>query len=161
LLGIFTIFNSEVFTCHIEKKDALKLNTLSPWLVVVLTPELLRKRKVLVMQVERRQLPRDWRKRVHAIQSKVAQAASQLPPGFLADLLGDSEAQLDYQAVKATRDKLKETAERTLFGGMAGPAGVWDKLCKAYEKESAETPAIPASNALFVTPDSMCACQSR
>eukprot|EP00884_Botryococcus_braunii_P000658 jgi/Botrbrau1/10593/Bobra.0358s0013.1 len=86
--------------------------------------------------VERRQLPKDWRKRVNAIQGKVAVAATQLPAEVLRDVLGDAEAQLDYQAVKAVRDKLAETAEKTLFGGVAGPAGVWDKLCKAYEKEN-------------------------
>lgn len=92
------------------------------------------------MQIERRQLPKDWRKRVNAIQGKIGVAAKQLPAGVLQEVLGDAEAQLDYQAVKAVRDKLAETAEKTLFGGVSGPAGVWDKLCKAYEKESEKLP---------------------
>jgi hypothetical protein len=31
------------------------------------------------------------------------------------------------------RDKLAESGERTLFGGLSGQAGIWDKIVKAYD----------------------------
>ncbi|KAG2493959.1 hypothetical protein HYH03_007889 [Edaphochlamys debaryana] len=42
---------------------------------------------------------------------------------------------MDYLRAVEIRDKLASTAERGLFGGLSGPAGTWDKIVKAYEKQ--------------------------
>ncbi|KAI8466248.1 MAG: hypothetical protein J3K34DRAFT_460987 [Monoraphidium minutum] len=86
--------------------------------------------------VTRKRMPPDWHKRVAAIQAKAAEAAKGLPPGLLAELPGGADAPLDYSRAVAVRDKLAESGERTLFGGLAGAAGVWDTIVKAYEKQN-------------------------
>jgi hypothetical protein len=78
----------------------------------------------------------DWHKRVAAIQAKVAEAAKVLPPGLLASLPGGADAPIDYFRAVMIRDRLAEGGERTLFGGLAGAAGLWDSIVKAYEKQS-------------------------
>lgn len=90
-------------------------------------------------QVARQKLPKDWHKRLQAIQAKAAQAAKELPPHVLQGLPGGAGGQdgpaLDYYAAVQVRDRLAEGAERTLFGGLTGPAATWDKIVKAYEKD--------------------------
>lgn len=78
----------------------------------------------------------DWHKRAAAIQAKITEAAKDLPPGLLAGLPGGADAPIDYFRAAAVRDKLAEGGERTLFGGLAGAAGLWDNIVKAYEKQS-------------------------
>jgi hypothetical protein len=51
----------------------------------------------------------------------------------MAQLPGGPEAPMDYFRAVQIRDKLAETGERTLFGGLSGPASIWDKIVKAYE----------------------------
>ena len=84
----------------------------------------------------RKKMVADWHKRVQAIQGKITEAAKDLPPGLLASLPGGADAPIDYFRAVAIRDKLAEGGERTLFGGLAGAAGVWDTIVKAYEKQS-------------------------
>ena len=43
---------------------------------------------------------------------------------------------MEYAAVKRIRDTLAETAEKTFFGILTGTAGLWDKVLRAYEKDS-------------------------
>jgi len=88
-------------------------------------------------QVSRKKMANDWHKRVQAIQAKVTEAAKDVPPGVLAALSGGADAPIDYFRATAIRDKLAEGGERTLFGGLAGAAGLWDNIVKAYEKQSA------------------------
>lgn len=87
----------------------------------------------MLPQVQRQKLPADWHKRLQAIQSKITEAVKELPAGLLAGLLGSTEAVVDYFAAVKVRDRLAETGERTLFGGLTGQAGVWDKIVRAYE----------------------------
>lgn len=87
--------------------------------------------------VSRKRLPADWHRRAAAIQLKAAEAAKALPPGLLAGLPGGADAPLDYFRAVAVRDQLAAGGERTLFGGLAGPAATWDAVVKAYEKQSA------------------------
>ena len=87
-------------------------------------------------QVSRKRLPSDWHKRAAAIQAKITEAAKELPPGLLASLPGGADAPIDYFRAAAVRDRLAEGGERTLFGGLAGAAGLWDNIVKAYEKQS-------------------------
>ena len=42
----------------------------------------------------------------------------------------------NYFAAKEIRDKLAGSADKNLFGGLKGSAGAWDKIVKAYEKQS-------------------------
>lgn len=85
------------------------------------------------LQVSRQKLPADWHKRLQAIQAKVTEAVKDLPAGLLAQLPGGADAAVDYFRAVQIRDKLAETGERTLFGGLSGQAGTWDKIVKAYE----------------------------
>jgi hypothetical protein len=71
---------------------------------------------------------------VQAIQAKAAEASTELPPGLLSALPGGADAAIDYLRAVDIRDKLAETAERGMFGGLSGQAGTWDKIVKAYEK---------------------------
>lgn len=87
----------------------------------------------LVVQVARQKLPADWHKRLQAIQAKVTEAVKELPAGLLTQVAGSSEVPVDYFRAVQLRDKLAETGERTLFGGLTGQAGIWDKIVKAYE----------------------------
>lgn len=89
-------------------------------------------------QVARQKLPADWHKRLQAIQGKMAQAVKELPAGLLAQVAGSGEAPVDYFRAVAIRDKLAQSGERSLFGGLTGQAGIWDKIVKAYENGGEE-----------------------
>lgn len=75
-------------------------------------------------------MPADWRKRLQAIQAAAATEAKSLPPG-----IGQHES-MSYFAAKDIRDKLAGSADKGLFGNLKGSAGSWDKIVKAYEKQS-------------------------
>ena len=87
-------------------------------------------------------MPADWHKRVQAIRAKGAELArdkaiaavlSEL--ASVQDSAGSPEGPpLDYFRCLQIRDRLAKTADRTLFGGLSGAAGSWDKVAKAYEK---------------------------
>ncbi|KAK9825903.1 hypothetical protein WJX81_003892 [Elliptochloris bilobata] len=89
--------------------------------------------KLSAWLAERKQLPADWRRRLQVIQASAAEAAKALPAG---DAAPGGDAPVEYAFVRATRDRLAEGAERGFFGGLAGPAAVWDKLAHAYERDN-------------------------
>ena len=86
------------------------------------------------LQVSRQKLPKDWHKRLQAIQAKAMETVKDVPAAVLAALPGGSDAPLDYFRAVEIRDKLAASADRTLFGGLTGAAALWDKIVKAYEK---------------------------
>ncbi len=92
--------------------------------------------KTLVQWLASRQkLVADWSKRLAAIQAKASDLFfKELKPELIAQLRGGPEAPLDYLRAVEIRDALAKTAERTLFGGLTGPAAEWDKVVKAYDK---------------------------
>lgn len=47
-------------------------------------------------QVDRKQVPADWSRRLQAIQAKAGEAVRELPPGFLGQFEGGDDAPLDY-----------------------------------------------------------------
>ena len=69
-----------------------------------------------------------------AIQNKASEAVKEVPGEVISKLKGGAEGSLDYFRAKDIRDALAANAERTIFGGLTGPAAVWDKIVKAYEK---------------------------
>lgn len=75
-------------------------------------------------------MPADWRKRLQAIQAAASAEMKSLPSSF------DQSASVSYFTAKAIRDKLAGNADKGLFGGLRGSAGTWDKIVKAYEKQS-------------------------
>lgn len=81
-------------------------------------------------QGTRKHLPVDWRKRLRAIQAAASTELETLPAQLSTD------AAVDYFAALAIRSSLAEDADKGLFGGLKGAAGTWDKLVKAYEKQS-------------------------
>lgn len=94
-----------------------------------------------IHQVDRRQVPGDWRQRVSLITAKAEAILRDVPPEVMS-ALPDYQATVDltdYALCCAIRDAHVRLglAERTLLGGLKGPAGAWSKLCKAYEKNSA------------------------
>lgn len=46
---------------------------------------------------------------------------------------------MSYFVAKDIRDRLAESADKTLFGNLKGSAGSWDRIVKAYEKQSTYT----------------------
>ena len=84
------------------------------------------------MQISRQKLSKDWHRKLQAIKAKAAEAAEELPP----PLALPEKNLVEYAAVKSIRDKLAETADKTFFGIRTGPAGLWDKILRAYEKDS-------------------------
>jgi hypothetical protein len=70
---------------------------------------------------------------MQAIQAKVSEAVKELPAGVLTQVAGSAEVPVDYFRAVQIRDKLAATGERSLFGGLTGQAGIWDKIVKAYE----------------------------
>jgi CDK5 regulatory subunit-associated protein 3 len=116
-------------------------------------------------QVTRQKLPVDWHARLQAIQARSAQAAKELPPGLLASLPGADGTAVDYFRARAVRDKLAQDGERSLFGGLTGQAGVWDKIVRAYENGGAVTMEDSSStcntlllNLLLLCPHHACPC---
>ena len=94
------------------------------------------------LQASRQKLPKDWRKKLAYIQAKVAEAAQLLPQEQRPSTSEGSPA-LSYLQVREKRDALVAgTSERSLFGSLTGPASVWDKLVRAYEKDSARLPHL-------------------
>jgi hypothetical protein len=63
----------------------------------------------------------------------VSEAVKELPAGVLTQVAGSAEVPVDYFRAVQIRDKLAATGERSLFGGLTGQAGIWDKIVKAYE----------------------------
>ena len=91
------------------------------------------------MQGTRKHLPADWRKRLQALQAAASAELKQLP----------SEAELDtaisYFKAREIRDKLAGSADKSLFGNLKGSAGTWDKIVRAYEKQSMRTSCTRAN----------------
>lgn len=54
-------------------------------------------------QVDRKQVPADWARKLAAIQAQAAKAAAELPPGFLGQFEGGEEAPLDYFTAQQVR----------------------------------------------------------
>lgn len=86
----------------------------------------------MILQISRQKLSKDWHKKLQAIKAKAAEAAEDLP----LELALPEKTLLEYAAVKFIRDKLAETADKTFFGNLTGSAGLWDKILRAYEKDS-------------------------
>lgn len=84
------------------------------------------------MQISRQKLAKDWHRKLQAIKAKAAEAAKDLP----AELSLPEGEPLEYEAVKLIRDTLAKTAEKTFFGNLTGTAGMWDKILRAYERDS-------------------------
>lgn len=82
----------------------------------------------------RRKLPTDWMKRLRELRVKIDKSFNAFPSSFVALFETQEDGTIEYSTVKAIRDKLAETSERGYFGGLAGEAGEWDKIVKAYEK---------------------------
>lgn len=83
----------------------------------------------------RQKIPKDWHKRLQVIQAKASEALKELPAGVLSGHAQGPDAPLDYLRAVEIRDQLLSNAERTMFGGLSGPAATWDKIVKAYEKQ--------------------------
>lgn len=84
------------------------------------------------LQISRQKLSKDWHKKLQAIKAKAAELFKNLPPELS---LPEGDA-VEYGAVKAIRDTMAKTAEKTFFGNLTGTAGLWDKVLRAYEKDS-------------------------
>ncbi len=82
------------------------------------------------MQGVRKHISTDWRKRLQAIQAAASAEMKSLPADF------DQTASVSYFSATEIRDRLAESAEKGMFGGLKGSAGTWDKIVKAYEKQS-------------------------
>ncbi|PNH04719.1 CDK5RAP3-like protein [Tetrabaena socialis] len=93
--------------------------------------------------VTRQKIPRDWHKRHQVIQAKAAEALKEVPQDVLNNLTEGQDAPLDYLRAVEIRDRMVSTAERTMFGGLIGPASTWDKIVKAYEKQCQIALAAP------------------
>ena len=89
--------------------------------------------RVALGQTSRRKLPQDWHRKMQGIQLKAGEAAQSLPARLKRE---DESSAVDYLLVKQTCESLAESSERNLFGALTGPASVWDKIVRAYEKES-------------------------
>lgn len=85
---------------------------------------------------------------MRAIQAATSTEAQTLPPQLSTD-----EA-LDFFAIQKIRDSLAEDADKGLFGGLKGAAGTWDKLVKAYEKQSKHSLLCMYSSAIHIHPQS-------
>lgn len=78
----------------------------------------------------RKHLPTDWRKRLQALQAAASAELKHLPSE------AESDAAISYFKAREIRDKLAGSADKSLFGNLKGSAGTWDKIVRAYEKQS-------------------------
>lgn len=90
------------------------------------------------MQVDRKKLAADWRKRLQTVQASALAAgreglSSQLQTQLLSHS-NDSAAGISYLAALRLRDELAKSADKTLLGYYKGEAGVVDGIVKAFEK---------------------------
>ena len=83
-------------------------------------------------QTSRQKLSKDWHKKLQAIRAKAGEAAKELPTEISLPK-GETPG---YTTVKSIRDTLAKTADKTFFGSLTGTAGLWDKILRAYEKDS-------------------------
>lgn len=99
------------------------------------------------VQGVRKHIPTDWRKMLQAIQAAAFVEMKSLPADF------DQTASVSYFNATEIRDRLAGSAEKGMFGGLKGSAGTWDKIVKAYEKQSKQVfiPTIP-SWLMYLTP---------
>jgi len=87
--------------------------------------------------VARQKLPKDWHKRLQAINAKANAALKEAPAEALSKLPGGADgAPMDYARAVQLRDVFAATTDRGLFGGLTGHAGTWDKIVKAYENQA-------------------------
>ena len=84
------------------------------------------------LQTSRQKLSKDWHKKLQAIRAKAVEAAKDLRTEIPLPQ-GESPG---YTTVKSIRDTLAKTADKTFFGSLTGTAGLWDKILRAYEKDS-------------------------
>jgi hypothetical protein len=121
---------------HIVKKVAA--GTDQPDAKVELLPIDVHYQDLIDFLVTRQRLPKDWLQRVQAIQAKSIEAMKSTPPHAIkaAEQTSGSHMEVGYSKAIAIRNALAATCERTLFGGLQGPAATWDKIVQAYETKS-------------------------
>jgi len=83
--------------------------------------------KLLEWLVSRKKLVADWRKRLAVIQAQTCSLSKDLPQGLR------GEAPADYKKCKKISAELAKSAERTMFGGLTGPAKEWEKVVRVYD----------------------------
>ena len=88
------------------------------------------------LQINRQKLPRDFHKKLQVIQAKAAKSAEELPLELRPQASNIEEDALDYSKAVNIRDTLARISEKSLFGGLTGQAGLWDKIIRAYQKDS-------------------------
>ncbi len=90
--------------------------------------------------MDRRQVVADWRPRVSLITARAEGMLKTLPATVTSALPEQHHATdaPDYALCCAIRETMVRLGmgERSMFGGLKGEAGAWDKLCRAYEKGS-------------------------
>ncbi|CAI5535719.1 unnamed protein product [Closterium sp. Naga37s-1] len=88
--------------------------------------------------VDRKRVPANWRQRVAAIQQRITKLVTTLPRHHDPWLQSLSVDDVGYVEAKRVRDILAAArpSERTIFGGLAGPAGEWDAVVRTYERDS-------------------------
>lgn len=71
------------------------------------------------------------------IKTNASVSFKQLPATITSKLSGGgTDTSVDYYRAVEIRDALLPGAEKTIFGGLTGLASTWDKIVKAYEKDS-------------------------
>jgi hypothetical protein len=93
------------------------------------------------IQVDRKQLPTDFTKRLSTVQSKASSLNSSLPPHLLNQLNpnnnnSDTTPAVDYLYCKKVLEKLTEDSynnKRTLLGNLKGTSGEWERVITSYE----------------------------
>ncbi|CAI5506355.1 unnamed protein product [Closterium sp. Naga37s-1] len=88
--------------------------------------------------VDRKRVPANWRQRVAAIQQRITKLVTTLPRHHDPWLQSLSVDDVGYVEAKRVRDILAAArpSERTIFGGLAGPAREWDAVVRTYERDS-------------------------